>query len=136
MIELVDPNALLAIECVPFPVEFVVRGYATGTTSTESLDPLCCWRALVRRAHFTEGLRKHQRLEAPLVTPTTKAEKGAHDKTTSRDELIARGVITSADYDRIATMALALFARGQDRCEAGAPSGGYQIFDFDDRPMG
>ena len=114
VIELVDPNALLAIECVPFPVEFVVRGYATGTTSTSLWTHYAAGARSFAGHILPEGLRKHQRLEAPLVTPTTKAEKGAHDERTSRDELIDRGVITSADYDRIATMALALFARGQE----------------------
>ena len=94
-----DPCVTVARECRPLPVEFVYRGYLTGVTSTS------IWRAyetgerLYCGHRLPEGLRKHQRLPEPLLTPTTKAEHGEHDALTSREELIASGVITAAHYD-------------------------------------
>ena len=60
-----------------------------------------------------EGMKKNQRLERPLLTPATKAAKGEHDVSVSRDDLVSSGVISARDFDRAAEIAAALFARGQ-----------------------
>ena len=96
-----DPCVTVARECRPLPVEFVYRGYLTGVTSTsiwrayEAGERLYCGHLL------PDGLRKHQRLPEALLTPTTKAEHGEHDALTSREELIASGVISAAHYDSL-----------------------------------
>jgi phosphoribosylaminoimidazole-succinocarboxamide synthase len=108
-----DPCVTVARECRPLPVEFVYRGYLTGVTSTsiwrayEAGERLYCGHLL------PDGLRKHQRLPEALLTPTTKAEHGEHDALTSREELIASGVISAAHYDEGARIAARLFAAGQ-----------------------
>jgi phosphoribosylaminoimidazole-succinocarboxamide synthase len=113
VISVPDPMVTIARECTPVPIEFVVRGYLTGATSTS------IWRAYeqgerVYCGHsLPDGMKKHQKLPAPLLTPTTKAEKGEHDELISRDELVARGVITRARYDEAESLALRLFAAGQ-----------------------
>jgi phosphoribosylaminoimidazole-succinocarboxamide synthase len=74
-----DPNVLVAAECTPLPVEMVVRAYLTGTTSTS------VWVHYERGARefcghrLPDGMRKHQRLAKPLLTPSTKAAHGQHD---------------------------------------------------------
>jgi phosphoribosylaminoimidazole-succinocarboxamide synthase len=108
-----DPCVTVARECRPLPVEFVYRGYLTGVSSTS------IWRAYeagerVYCGHrLPDGMRKHQRLPQPLLTPTTKAEHGEHDALTSREELIASGVISAAHYDEAGRIAERLFAAGQ-----------------------
>jgi phosphoribosylaminoimidazole-succinocarboxamide synthase len=108
-----DPCVSVVRECRPLPVEFVYRGYLTGSTSTS------IWTAYARgdRVYcghrLPEGLSKHERLPEPLLTPTTKAEKGDHDEVASRAELIARGAISERDFDRAAALCGALFAEGQ-----------------------
>lgn len=108
-----DPNVLIAHECTPLPVEMVVRGYLTGTTSTsiwvhyEKGARTFCGHAL------PDGLKKHQRLPAPLLTPSTKAAKGGHDVSASRSEILAISGMAPADFDQAADMAMALFAAGQ-----------------------
>lgn len=113
IIDVPDPNVTIALECALIPVEFVVRGYLTGTSNTS------IWTAYERgeRSYcghaLPDGMQKHQRLPEPLLTPTTKAEQGEHDEPVSRREAIERGLITSARYDEAQELALALFAEGQ-----------------------
>ena len=113
MLRVPDPNVMIARECTPLPVELVMRAYLTGVTSTsiwkayERGDRTFCGHAL------PAGMRKNQRLPAPLLTPSTKAAKGDHDVSVSRDELLAMGRISPAVFERAAAIAAALFAAGQ-----------------------
>jgi len=117
VIEVPDPNVTIGRECRSVPLEFVVRGYLTGVTST------AIWTAYERGERvycghrLPEGLRKHERLPRPLLTPTTKAEQGAHDELISRDAAIEQGLVSAELYDRAETMALRLFAEGQQWAE-------------------
>ena len=111
-----DPNVLECVECTPVLVEMVVRAYATGTTSTS------LWTHYERGVRdfcghkLPEGLKKHQRLPEPILTPTTKAPKGEHDVSGSREEILATGHVTAKDFDEAAAMAMRLFAAGQRIC--------------------
>lgn len=108
-----DPQAVRAIECTPIPVEIVVRGYLTGVTSTS------IWRAYERGERsfcghtLAEGMHKHQKLPQNLVTPSTKAAKGDHDESVSKDELYRRGLVTPEVFEDLERRALDLFAFGQ-----------------------
>jgi phosphoribosylaminoimidazole-succinocarboxamide synthase len=110
-----DPNVMVAVACEPLPVEFVMRSYLTGVTSTSVWTHYqkgvrsFCGHAL------PDGLRKNQPLPRPILTPSTKAEKGGHDVSLSRAELLASGVIDAATFDEAAAMAERLFAFGQKR---------------------
>jgi phosphoribosylaminoimidazole-succinocarboxamide synthase len=112
----VDPTAIACVKCEPLSVEFVVRAYATGTTGTslwtayEKGERVFCGHAL------PEGLRKHQRLEEPILTPTTKAPKGHHDESVSRAQVLERGLMDAATFDAAEKLALELFRLGQDDC--------------------
>ena len=114
MIATPDPQAMRVHECTPVPVEFVVRAYLTGVSSTsigrayERGEREFCGHRLA------DGMVLHQRLPAPIVTPSTKAPKGEHDVSVSRAWLVDNGVIDGARFDAIAEIALALFARGQE----------------------
>jgi len=110
-----DPNVTIGRECVPLKAEFILRAYLTGVTTTS------IWYAYERGArefcghHLPQGMKKNQKLPRPLLTPSTKAEKGDHDVSVSRAELIAMGAISAEDFDRAAEMAERLFAFGQRR---------------------
>jgi phosphoribosylaminoimidazole-succinocarboxamide synthase len=116
MIGVPDPNVLQCIECEPILVEMVVRAYVTGSTSTsiwthyQKGDRVFCGHRL------PDGLRKNQKLPTPILTPTTKAPKGEHDVSGSREEILATGKVTAADFDAAAEIAMRLFARGQAMC--------------------
>jgi len=113
LIEVPDPNVSIVRECRPLPVEFIMRGYLTGSTSTsiwtvyERGERLYCGHTL------PDGLRRHEVLPTPLLTPTTKAPRGEHDELTSRDEILRRGVVSEAIYDEAARLAASLFVEGQ-----------------------
>jgi phosphoribosylaminoimidazole-succinocarboxamide synthase len=112
-----DPNVMVGRECALVPVEFVVRGYLTGVTSTSIWTTYAKGERVYCGHRLPEGLRKHERLPKPLLTPTTKAEQGLHDELTSREQLIARGTIAAALYDRAEALVLRLFAEGQQWAE-------------------
>jgi phosphoribosylaminoimidazole-succinocarboxamide synthase len=107
-----DPNVSIVQECRTLPVEFVMRGYLTGSSSTsiwtayESGSREYCGHSL------PDGLQRHEKLAAPILTPTTKAEQGDHDELTSRAELIAGGAISEGLYDEAHAIAQRLFAEG------------------------
>lgn len=115
VVEVVDPTAILARECTPIPVEMVVRAYLTGVTSTSVWtayargDRVFCGHAL------PDGLRKNDPLPQAIVTPSTKAEKGGHDVSMSREEILALGGISPDHFDRAAAIALELFDFGARR---------------------
>lgn len=112
LIDVPDPNVSVVRECQTLPVEFVMRGYLTGSSSTS------IWTAYARgdRSYcghdLPEGMRRHERLPAAILTPTTKAEQGDHDELTSRAELIERGVLSEERYDQAHAIAQRLFAEG------------------------
>jgi phosphoribosylaminoimidazole-succinocarboxamide synthase len=116
VVRMADPNVLECVECTPILVEMVVRAYATGTTST-SLWTHYAQGARVFCGHqLPEGLKKNERLPAPIVTPTTKAPKGEHDVSGSREDILATGLVSPADFDEAADVAMKLFAAGQKVC--------------------
>lgn len=113
VIDVPDPNAMRVYECTPLPVEMVVRGYLTGTTSTS------IWVHYEKGARtfcghpLPDGMRRHQRLPEPLLTPSTKAAHGDHDVSASREEILALTGMPAADFDAAARMAMDLFREGQ-----------------------
>ncbi len=108
-----DPNVLLARRAEPLLVEVVVRGYITGVTST-SLWTL--YKQGERQPYgivLPEGMRKNDRLPAPVITPTTKATDGTHDQQLTSAAVVERGLVPADLWQQIETAALALFTRGQ-----------------------
>jgi phosphoribosylaminoimidazole-succinocarboxamide synthase len=117
VISVPDPNVTIGRECRGVPLEFVVRGYLTGVTDTSIWTAYSRGDRLYCGHQLPDGLRKHDRLPHPLLTPTTKAEQGAHDELISRDGAIAQGLVSAELYDRAETMVLRLFADGQQWAE-------------------
>ena len=112
LIDVPDPNVSIVQECRTLPVEFVMRGYLTGSSSTS------IWTAYESGVrHYCghdlpDGMHHHEKLAAPILTPTTKAEHGDHDELSSRSELLASGAISEALYDEAHAIAQRLFAEG------------------------
>lgn len=110
-----DPNTLVAQKAEVFPVEIVVREYITGTTSTSAWVNYANGVRNFCGHQLPEGLRKNQKLETAIVTPSTKPETG-HDESISREEIIERGYMTEKDFDFVAEKALQIFERGKKHC--------------------
>jgi phosphoribosylaminoimidazole-succinocarboxamide synthase len=104
-------NALIARKCRVLPIEFVVRGYMTGSTDTSIWTQYAngvrrfCGHALL------EGMKKNERLRDNLVTPTTKETQ--HDRPINAQEVVAEGWMTAAEWEVCSSKALALFGFGQ-----------------------
>jgi phosphoribosylaminoimidazole-succinocarboxamide synthase len=104
-----DPNITIGYRCEPFKVEMVIRGYLTGhawRTYKSGLRELC-------GVALPEGLKEHDRLPQPIITPTTKASEG-HDEDISREQIIAQGIVSEHDYIQLESYTRQLFARGTE----------------------
>ncbi|PIE84591.1 MAG: phosphoribosylaminoimidazolesuccinocarboxamide synthase [Bacteroidia bacterium] len=104
-----DPMVTVGYRCETYPVEMVVRGYLSGHAWREYK----AGRRELCGVALPEGLRENEQLPTPIITPTTKAAEG-HDEDISRGEIIARGIVSEAEYVQLEEYALALFARGTE----------------------
>lgn len=108
-----DPNVTIGAHCDAIKVEMVIRGYLTGHA----------WRVynaggrLLCGVELPEGLKEHDRLPNPIITPSTKATEG-HDEDISRDEIIAQGIVEEKDYLKLEMITQALFERGTEYAES------------------
>jgi phosphoribosylaminoimidazole-succinocarboxamide synthase len=113
VITIPDPNVTLAKKCQVFPIEFVVRGYITGTTNT------ALWTQYKNGVRdycgniLPAGLRKNQQLEQPLLTPTTKEK--THDRPISPKEIIEEKWMSQADWDEASAAAMRLYQYGVEQ---------------------
>jgi len=104
-----DPNVTIGLKCEPYPAEMIVRGYLTGSS----------WRTYksgkreICGVKVPNGMREHEKFATPIITPTTKAIEG-HDEDISREEIIAKGLISEKEYTEIEKYALEIFKRGSE----------------------
>jgi phosphoribosylaminoimidazole-succinocarboxamide synthase len=116
VLEVPDPNVTIGIECRPLEMELVVRAYLTGVTSTSIWTHYQKGARIFCGHRLPDGLAKNDPLPEPIVTPSTKASRGGHDISLAREELLALGRVSAEQFDRAASLALALFRRGQEIC--------------------
>lgn len=112
VISIPDPNVTLAKKCKPFPIEFVVRGYMTGSSSTSIWTQYQAGTRKYCGVSLTEGITKNQKFPQPILTPTTKEE--AHDRPISPQEIVDEGWMNKEHWEYASEHALMLFARGQE----------------------
>ena len=105
-----DPNVMIVRECEQLPLEFIVRGYITGVTNTSAWTNYAKGARVICGNKLPDGLRKDQKLERPILTPTTKHE--IHDRNISRDEAISEGLIDGALFDQAADICFRMFEAG------------------------
>ena len=107
-----DPNAMVVVDADPLPVEVVVRGRLTGSTSTSLLPRYQQGERLLYGYQLPDGLADHGPLAEPLITPTTKAEKGAHDQPITCNEVVSEGLVEAGLWAEVQKVAIELFTRG------------------------
>lgn len=118
VIDVPDPNLLVARAATPLPVEVVVRGYITGVTSTSLWRQYADGARTIYGHRFPDGLRKNTALPTALVTPTTKGADGAHDEPLTVAEVVDRGLVPARRWGEAVEAALQVFRRGQERAAA------------------
>jgi phosphoribosylaminoimidazole-succinocarboxamide synthase len=105
-----DPNVTIGHICKPYPVEMIVRAYLTGSL----------WRYYknggrkINNTVLPDGMKEHQKLTVPIITPTTKADIGNHDEDISGDQIIERGLVPEDEYALIEKYTLEIFLRGSE----------------------
>ena len=105
-----DPNVSVGKACEPFKVEMVIRGYMSGHAARQ-------YKAGQRElcgVAMPEGMKENDAFPKPIITPATKAEKGDHDEDISREDILARGIVSPEDYTVLERYTRALFARGTE----------------------
>ncbi len=110
MLEIPDPNALVAKKAKPFLVEVVVRGFLTGVTDTSIWTNYEKGKREFGGITLADGLKKNTPLPRAIITPTTKDE---HDENLSLDEVVPRGLATEVEWSEMQRAALELFDFGQ-----------------------
>ena len=104
-----DPNVSVGRYCKPFKIEMVIRGYLSGHVARiykSGLREIC-------GVKLQEGMKENDRFDRPIITPTTKANKG-HDVDISKDEIISKGIVSEEDYNLIEEYTQKLFKKGTE----------------------
>ncbi len=114
VVDVPDPNVLVARAAQPLPVEVIVRGYITGVTSTSLWRQYEDGARTIYGYHFSDGLRKNTDLPGAIVTPTTKADNGGHDEPLSPSDVTRKGLVAAGLWRKVEAAALELFSRGQE----------------------
>ena len=104
-------NAVIARKCKVLPIEFVVRGYLTGSTDTSIWTKYARGEREFNGHRLPDGMRKNQPLPVHMLTPTTKEKD--HDRPITADEILREGWLTEEQWAFTSAAALKLFAFGQ-----------------------
>jgi phosphoribosylaminoimidazole-succinocarboxamide synthase len=114
LLDVPDPNVVIAKNLDMLPIEMIVRDYMTGSTET-SIWPMYERGERNLYGHdFPDGLVKNQKLPGTIITPTTKAAQGDHDAPITAAEIVSTRLLTQAQWDEVAEKSLALFAKGRE----------------------
>ena len=109
-----DPNVVIGKRLNMLPVEMVVRDYMTGSTETSIWPMYNRGERKMYGVTFPEGLSKNQKLPETILTPTTKGLAGEHDEPTTPKEIVENGRLTSSQWNELADLSLAIFAKGRE----------------------
>lgn len=112
VVSIPDPNVTIAKKCTVFPIEFVIRGYLTGSTDTSAWTQYAKGARNICGNMLPDGMVKNQKFPKPILTPTTKAED--HDESISADEIVSRGIIDESTWKKLSDIVFGLFAYGTE----------------------
>ncbi len=105
-----DENVSVGHLCDPFKVEMVIRGYLSGHAAREykaGKRTLC-------GVSMPEGMSENDKFPQPIITPSTKADNGEHDEDISREDILAKEIVSEEDYLILEDYTRKLFQRGTE----------------------
>ena len=105
-----DPNVAVGHLCSPFKLEMVIRGYVSGHAARE----YALGKRILCGVTMPEGLKENDKFPTPIITPSTKADNGEHDEDISREDILAKGIVSEEDYVVLEKYTRALFQRGTE----------------------
>ncbi len=105
-----DPSVAVGHLCEPFKVEMVIRGYLAGHSARE----YALGKRILCGVTLPEGLKENDKFPTPIITPSTKADNGEHDEDISREDILAKGIVSEEDYLVLEKYTRALYQRGTE----------------------
>jgi phosphoribosylaminoimidazole-succinocarboxamide synthase len=105
-----DPNVAVGHLCDPFKVEMVIRGYLSGHAARE----YALGKRMICGVKMVEGLKENDKFPTPIITPTTKADNGSHDEDISREDILAKKIVSDEDYLVLEKYTRDLYQRGTE----------------------
>jgi len=105
-----DPNVAVGHLCEPFKIEMVIRGYMSGHAAREYK----AGKRLLCGISMPEGMKENDKFPEPIITPATKAEMGDHDEDISREDILAKRIVSEEDYIILEDYTRKLFDRGSE----------------------
>ena len=105
-----DENVAIGHLCEPFKVEMVIRGYLSGHAAREYK----AGKRLLCGVEMAEDLKENDKFPTPIITPSTKADNGEHDEDISREDILAKGIVSEEDYVVLEKYTRDLFQRGTE----------------------
>ncbi|CAL2083793.1 Phosphoribosylaminoimidazole-succinocarboxamide synthase [Tenacibaculum sp. 190524A02b] len=105
-----DENVAVGHLCEPFKVEMVIRGYLSGHAAREYK----AGKRVLCGVEMAEGMKENDKFPTPIITPSTKADNGEHDEDISREDILAKGIVSEEDYIVLEDYTRKLFERGTE----------------------
>jgi len=105
-----DENVAVGHLCSPFKVEMVIRGYLSGHAAREYK----LGKRVLCGVSMKDGIKENGKFPEPIITPSTKAENGDHDEDISREDILAKGIVSEKDYLVLEDYTRKLFQRGTE----------------------
>lgn len=105
-----DENVAVGHLCEPFKVEMVIRGYLSGHAARE----YAVGKRMLCGVAMPEGMKENDKFPEPIITPSTKADNGEHDEDISREDILAKGIVSEEDYLVLEDYTRKLFQRGTE----------------------
>lgn len=105
-----DENVAVGHLCEPFKVEMVIRGYLSGHAAREYK----AGKRMLCGVPMPEGMKENDKFPTPIITPSTKADNGEHDEDISREDILAKGIVSEEDYKVLEAYTHSLFERGTE----------------------
>jgi len=110
IVSIPDPNVAIGHLCEPFKVEMVIRGYMSGHAAREYK----VGKRMLCGVPMPDHMKENDKFPEPIITPATKAEDGDHDEDISKEDIIARGIVSKDDYEVLEKYTRALFQKGTE----------------------
>lgn len=108
--EVLKDRSMLVVKTDVLPIECVVRGYLSGSGWEEYRKT-----GKVCGIQLPEGLLESSKLEEPIFTPATKAERGLHDENITFDEVQKK--IGQDLAEKIRLISIAVYKKARDFAE-------------------
>ena len=112
VLDVPDPNVLMAKKYKVIPIEIVPRAVITGSTNTSLWTLYKNGQRDFGNFTLPDGMKKNQKLDRVVLTPTTKSDE--HDRPITPKEIVSEKIVTQELWNEIADKSIKLFKRGQE----------------------